>query len=443
MAAKLAVAAAAKATNPVMLALESGAALKAATKCGAQKEVLAAAKTRAAADVGNANGHKLHALNDAGGQAVVLAGANTLAAPDVGNANSHKLHAISAAGGKGLVLAGAKTQSYEELEAANARKRYALIKAGALEELTPLYTNMTLPQLSLAKVDDWRAAQACHLNDKLFRAGMQASDDELLEYNPGKLQIFIVNDPGRGNSVIRYMEALAKKHGADAGAVEGALLQLDMKTLKLFANSHRLRIALEEGSWNDKQSMEANRQVLAQVLAQVVAEYSSGGTWQQNESVPVAGQLIEVLWEDDNTFYRGKCVGYDGSSGKHSIKYEDGSMESIQFQQKGMADGDGATVWRLTWQGCVAAAVAKDPCLAVNVVGKGRNATEEETATLRHYLGNANGVLDDVEWADLTAALAQVTNYERNWNRGHSYVRGVAREIKQLQGKKRKRASAS
>jgi hypothetical protein len=154
----------------------------------------------------------------------------------------------------------------------------------------------------------------------------------------------------------------------------------------------------------------------------------------------VCGQLIEVLWEEDGIFYPGKCVGYDQSSGKHSLEYEDGSKESIQLQQKGMADGDGAAVWRPTWQECVAAAVAKDQRLAVNVVGKWRQATEEETATLRHALDNADGVLDKVKWADLTAALAQVTNYERKWNKSHKTVKNMAMEIRRLaQGKKRKR----
>jgi hypothetical protein len=351
MAAKLAVAAAAKATNPVMLALESAAALRAATECGAQKEVLAAAKTRAAADVGDAN--------------------------------AKTLNAFSRAGGQGLVLAGAKTQSYEAIEAANPAKRYALAQAGALQELTLFYTNMSLRQLSLAKDTDWRAANLCHLGDKLFQAGMQAPPDELLEYGSRKVEFFFTSDPGRGKSVIRYMEALAKTHGADAGSAEEALFQLGTKTLQLFANSHRLRIALKAGSWDAKTKIaqEANRQVLAQVLAQVVAVYSSGGTCQQNESVPV------------------------------------------------------------TWQECVAAAVAKDLRLAVNVVGKWRNATEEETATLRHALDNAGGVLENVKWADLTAALAQVTNYERKWNKGHKTVKNMAMEIRQLHGKKRKRAS--
>jgi hypothetical protein len=114
-----------------MLALESGAALKAATKCGAQKEVLAAAKTRAAADVGNANGHKLHALNDAGGQAVVLAGANTLAAPDAGNANGHKLHAFNDAGAQKVVLAGANTLAAPDAGKLNGHTMHAFNDAGA------------------------------------------------------------------------------------------------------------------------------------------------------------------------------------------------------------------------------------------------------------------------------------------------------------------------
>jgi hypothetical protein len=68
---------------------------------------------------------------------------------------------------------------------------------------------MSLPQPSLADIDDWRAANKCDLNDKLFQAGMQAPDDELLEYGH-KVDIFFASDPGRGKSVIRYMGACEK-----------------------------------------------------------------------------------------------------------------------------------------------------------------------------------------------------------------------------------------
>jgi hypothetical protein len=264
------------------------------------------------------------------------------------------------------------TQSLEELEADCGSKRYASAVSGAHDHLRPLYDKMTLSELSLAKPNDWRAANLCHLGDKLFQAGMQAPPDELLKYGPVKVGIFFANDPGRGKSVIQYMEALLKQHGADAGVLKDALLELDMQTLKLFATSHILRIRLQNGSWNNNLT-EANRQVLAQVLAQVVAAYSSDGTWQE----------------------------------------------------------------------CAAAAVAKCSCLVVNATGKSVFATEEENTTLRHALDNANGILGDVKWADLAVALAQVTKYERNWNRGHDTVTRMAREIKKqkqgLQTKKRKR----
>jgi hypothetical protein len=79
--------------------------------------------------------------------------------------------------------------------------------------------------------------------------------------------------------------------------------------------------------------------------------------------------------------------------------------------------------------GCAATAVAKVPLLAANVAGTHVFLTAEETATLRHALDNANGVLGDVEWDELTVALAQVTNCERNWNRGHQSVRKMASEM--------------
>jgi hypothetical protein len=75
----------------------------------------------------------------------------------------------------------------------------------------------------------------------------------------------------------------------------------------------------------------------------------------------------------------------------------------------------------------------------LNVVGKSIPATEEETAVLRHALGNAQGVLKRVDWDALKAALAQVTKYERNWNSRNGTVTEMARKIKKGQGTKRKR----
>jgi hypothetical protein len=244
MAAKLAVAAAAKATNPVMLALESAAALRAATKCGAQKEVLAAAKTRAAPDVGYANGSTLHAINDAGGQEVVLAGANTLAASDLGHANAHKLRAVNKAGGQksvlaaahtmdpealgaaatgdtylqvnraggqALVLGGVKRQSTAQLTAGPAEKRHSGVMAGGVEEIKKVYMHWSKSKLSQAKVKDWKAAKKCNLAALLFQTGMEAPHQELLDHYPSaKLQIFIRSEPA--SAALKEGEAVEGRH---------------------------------------------------------------------------------------------------------------------------------------------------------------------------------------------------------------------------------------
>jgi hypothetical protein len=63
--------------------------------------------------------------------------------------------------------------------------------------------------------------------------------------------------------------------------------------------------------------------------------------------VPAYGQLLEVMSEQDSTYYAGKCTGYDAASGKHKIEYEDGSTEVLRLRREGdRADGARA-IWRL------------------------------------------------------------------------------------------------
>jgi hypothetical protein len=68
---------------------------------------------------------------------------------------------------------------------------------------------------------------------------MQAPPDELLK-SSAKVHLFIANGPGKEKSVIQYMEALLKQHGADTGALKKAMLKLDLegpKTIRNFAHS--------------------------------------------------------------------------------------------------------------------------------------------------------------------------------------------------------------
>jgi hypothetical protein len=66
-----------------------------------------------------------------------------------------------------------------------------------------------------------------------------------------------------------------------------------------------------------------------------------------NSPAPALGQLIEVLWEGDATYYSGECVGFVESTGKHIIEYEDGSVETLLLQREGVLHkGPFGAAWR-------------------------------------------------------------------------------------------------
>jgi hypothetical protein len=41
------------------------------------------------------------------------------------------------------------------------------------------------------------------------------------------------------------------------------------------------------------------------------------------------GRRLEVLWEDDNVFYRGTVVGFNPATRKHVVVYDDGDKERV------------------------------------------------------------------------------------------------------------------
>jgi hypothetical protein len=53
------------------------------------------------------------------------------------------------------------------------------------------------------------------------------------------------------------------------------------------------------------------------------------------------------MWQQDSTYYPGKCVGYDAASGKHTIEYEDGSTEVLRLRREGGRANSASTIWRL------------------------------------------------------------------------------------------------
>jgi hypothetical protein len=62
---------------------------------------------------------------------------------------------------------------------------------------------------------------------------------------------------------------------------------------------------------------------------------------------PAYGQLVDVMWQQDSTYYPGKCVGYDAASGKHTIEYEDGSTEVLRLRREGGRTNSASAIWRL------------------------------------------------------------------------------------------------
>jgi hypothetical protein len=53
------------------------------------------------------------------------------------------------------------------------------------------------------------------------------------------------------------------------------------------------------------------------------------------------------MWQQDSTYYPGKCVGYDAASGKHTIEYEEGSTEVLRLRREGSRANSASAVWRL------------------------------------------------------------------------------------------------
>jgi hypothetical protein len=53
------------------------------------------------------------------------------------------------------------------------------------------------------------------------------------------------------------------------------------------------------------------------------------------------------MWQQDSTYYPGKCVGYDAASGKHTIEYEDGSTEVLRLRREDDRANSASAIWRL------------------------------------------------------------------------------------------------
>jgi hypothetical protein len=58
------------------------------------------------------------------------------------------------------------------------------------------------------------------------------------------------------------------------------------------------------------------------------------------------------MWQQDSTYYPGKCVGYDSASGKHTIEYEEGSTEVLRLRREGDRASSASAIWRLREKRC-------------------------------------------------------------------------------------------
>ena len=66
----------------------------------------------------------------------------------------------------------------------------------------------------------------------------------------------------------------------------------------------------------------------------------------KNPDGTLRGQRLEVFW-DDGRYYAGECVGYDASSGKHTMLYDGGSMEVLWLRRQGGQHAERGVAWRL------------------------------------------------------------------------------------------------
>lgn len=60
------------------------------------------------------------------------------------------------------------------------------------------------------------------------------------------------------------------------------------------------------------------------------------------------GQRIDLLWPSDQQWYRGVIAGFDNTTGKHQLVYDEGTTESVNFAQPMLQQGGQVStiLWR-------------------------------------------------------------------------------------------------
>jgi len=62
---------------------------------------------------------------------------------------------------------------------------------------------------------------------------------------------------------------------------------------------------------------------------------------QSGEERSVLGKKLEVLWPHDKRYYPAVVDDYDSDHGRHTIKYDDGTVEMVYLEDEEVSSGVG------------------------------------------------------------------------------------------------------
>ena len=91
----------------------------------------------------------------------------------------------------------------------------------------------------------------------------------------------------------------------------------------------------------------ANSKLLEKSVARASNKAVTPGPSRKSQKLPNVNDIVEVLWEDDSTWYRAAVTDFNARMGKHQLRYDKtGETEWANLK----ASGQDAVTWRMVYQ---------------------------------------------------------------------------------------------